>query len=326
MERVDHRVAALAVHLAELLDLALPVVAGEVRRDRHLGELRRAQRRRLLGQHQLLAHGVRRQRPADPEAGREGLGERAEVDDVLRLVGAQRPQRLAVEAEQAVGVVLEDEDVLAAADLEDLRAARGRERHAGRVVEVGDRVEELDLLAGRARGGDRLPQRLGHQPVGVHLGVHDVALVGLEHPQRADVRRRLADHDVARVAEDAGHQVDRLLGADGDDHVVGVGLDALEAHHLGDLLAQLGHALAGAVLHRLGAVVGDQVADRAGRRRRAAARRCWACRRRARRPRAATRPRTGPGSPRRSSPRCGRRTGRRRGRGGAAGATGWSPW
>ena len=139
----------------------------------------------------------------------------------------------------------------------------GRERHAGGVVEVGDRVEELDLLAGGAGGRDRLLQRLGHQPVGVHLGVYDVALVGLEHAQRADVRRRLADHDVAGVAEDPGHEVDRLLGADGDDHVVGVRLDALEPHHLGDLLTELGHALAGAVLHRHRTVVRDQVADRA---------------------------------------------------------------
>ena len=131
VERVDHRVAALAVHLAELLDLALPVVGGEVCRDGHLRELRRAQRRGLLGQHQLLAHRVRRQRPADPEPGREGLGERAEVDHALGLVGPQRPQRLAVEAEQAVGVVLEDQDVLAPADVEDLgppREPRGSRR------------------------------------------------------------------------------------------------------------------------------------------------------------------------------------------------------
>ena len=140
-------------------------------------------------------------------------------------------------------------------------APLGRERHSGGVVEVRDRVEELDLLAGRAGGRDRLLQRLGHQPVGVHLGVHHVALVGLEHPQRADVRRRLADHDVAGVAEDPGHEVDGLLRAHGDDHVVGVRLDALEPHHVGDLLTQHGHALAGAVLHRHRTVVGDQVAD-----------------------------------------------------------------
>ena len=33
-------------------------------------------------------------------------------------------------------------------------------------------------------------------------------------------------------------QVDGLLRADGDDHIVGVRLDALEPHHLGDLLTE----------------------------------------------------------------------------------------
>ena len=213
-----------------------------------------------------------------------------------------------------------------AADLEDLGAPRGGQRDAGRVVEVRDRVEELDPLAGRAGRRDRLAQRLGHQAVGVHLGVHHVALVGLEDAQRADVRRRLADHHVAGVAEDPGDQVDRLLRADGDHDVVGVRLDALQAHHVGDLLAQLGDALARAVLHRLGTVVGDQVGRARGPPRRAAARRCSACHRPARPPRAARPRRTGPGSRRRSSRPCGRRTGRRRGRDGAAGAPGCCPW
>ena len=57
-------------------------------------------------------------------------------------------------------------------------------------------------------------------------------------------------HHVAGVAEDPGDQVDGLLGADRDHDVVGVGLDALEPHHVADLLAQRRVALAGAVLHR----------------------------------------------------------------------------
>jgi hypothetical protein len=109
VQRGDHGVAALAVHLAELLDLALPVVGREVGGDRHLGELGRAQRGGLLRQDELLAHRVRGERPADPEARREGLREGAEVDDALAVVGPQRALRLTVEAEQTVRVVLEDQ-------------------------------------------------------------------------------------------------------------------------------------------------------------------------------------------------------------------------
>ena len=71
-------------------------------------------------------------------------------------------------------------------------------------------------------------------------------------------------HDVAGVAEHPGHEVDGLLAADGDDDVVGVGRDPFECHHVADLVAQGGVALTGAVLHRLGAVLADETADRGG--------------------------------------------------------------
>ena len=83
----------------------------------------------------------------------------------------------------------------------------------------------------------------------VHGHVDDLALGGPEHPKRADIAGRLAQHHVARVAEDPGHQVETLLGADGDRHVVGMGGDPLELHHLADGLAHDRLALAGAVLH-----------------------------------------------------------------------------
>jgi hypothetical protein len=92
--------------------------------------------------------------------------------------------------------------------------------------------------------------------------VDDVALEGAEHPQRTDVRRGLADHHVAGVAEDACDQVDGLLRPDGDDDVVRVRVDALQLHHVADLLAQRGHTLAGAVLHRRRAVVLHELVDR----------------------------------------------------------------
>ena len=94
-------------------------------------------------------------------------------------------------------------------------------------------------------------QRLGDQALLVHGHVRDLALERAEHPERPDVAGRLAEHDVARVAEDAGDQVERLLRADGDGDVVGVRGDALQAHHLADRLADLLLALPGPVLHRL---------------------------------------------------------------------------
>ena len=80
-------------------------------------------------------------------------------------------------------------------------------------------------------------------------------------PERADVARRLREHDVAGVEEDAGDQVERLLAADGDHHVVRRAGDADQRHHVADLLAQPRIALAGAVVQRDGALVSDQLVE-----------------------------------------------------------------
>ena len=88
----------------------------------------------------------------------------------------------------------------------------------------------------------------------------------LQRPEPADVGRTLGDHDVPGVHEAGGDQLERLLAPDGDDQVVGVGRDALVAHDLDQLLAQLRAALADPVLQGRGALLaqqpGDHVLDR----------------------------------------------------------------
>ena len=71
-------------------------------------------------------------------------------------------------------------------------------------MEVGDGVEELDPLAGLLERGDRLGQRDRVQALVVHGHVDDLALVGPEDPERADVAGRLDQHDVARDRRTAG--------------------------------------------------------------------------------------------------------------------------
>ena len=178
------------------------------------------------------------------------------------LLGAVRPDRWdgwPVEAEQPVGVVLKHEQPCRTADLEDLGTSGGRQRGPGRVVEVGDRVEELGASTRGRHRRDRLAQRLGDEPGGIHGHVHDVSLVGREGAERPDVRRGLGDHDVTGVAEDPRHEVQRLLAADRDHNVVRGADDALERHHLADHLAQRRVALPGAVLQRLRAPGREQV-------------------------------------------------------------------
>ena len=197
------------------------------------------------------------------------------------------------------------------ADLEHLGAPLDGQRDAGRVVEVRDRVQELRRDALRRERAQRVAQQLGDQPVLVHRDVHDPGLVRGEAAERADVGRTLGEHDVAGVAVDAGDEVERHLRADGDDDVVRVGPDALERPSpRRSARAAAGRALRGAVLQRDLPVAGDEIGDLDGQRVAAAARRGWACRRRARPPRAGSPRRTAPGSPMRSCLPCAPRTAR----------------
>ena len=118
-------VAAAAVELAQLVDVVLPAALGEVGRDEQLAQRRRAEVDALLADVHLVAHRPRRDRPAEPDAGREDLRERAEVDDELAAVEReQRRQRLALVAQQPVRVVLEHEQLALVRDL-DSRRRRG---------------------------------------------------------------------------------------------------------------------------------------------------------------------------------------------------------
>ena len=79
-QRPEQRVASLPVQLAEHLDLLRPRLGGQVAR-RPAGPGGMGQHRGLGGQDQPVADRGRRERPADPQAGGERLGERAQVDD-----------------------------------------------------------------------------------------------------------------------------------------------------------------------------------------------------------------------------------------------------
>jgi hypothetical protein len=88
--------------------------------------------------------------------------------------------------------------------------------------------------------------------------MYHVRLCGLKDSERSDVARPLGEYDVARVEEDPGYQVDRLLAADRDHDVVGRGagrrVDPGQRHDLADAFAQRQIALTAGVLERRGAL------------------------------------------------------------------------
>jgi hypothetical protein len=90
----------------------------------------------LLDREEVVVERARRRDPAGAEARRQRLREGSEVDRIGR-VGAQRGRRLAVVAEGAVGVVLDEEDGALGGEVSEGLAPRGRHGHPGRVLEVG---------------------------------------------------------------------------------------------------------------------------------------------------------------------------------------------
>ncbi len=133
---------------------------------------------------------------------------------------------------------------------------------AGRVVVRGDRVDHLDPTAVGADPGDRLGQGHRGQSLVIHGHVDHAALVGAEHPEGADIGRRLHQDNVPGVAERAHDEVQGHLGPGGDHDVVGMCLDPHRGHDVEDLLPQLLVALARPVLQRGGTPFADEPGDR----------------------------------------------------------------
>ena len=190
--------------------------------------------------------------PAEPHAGAQDLRERPGADDpAMAIERVERRQRLALEAQLPVGVVLEDERVVLVGELDQLvPPAQGLGRARG-VLEVHDRVDELaapslaaQRLEPRADGG-------GHDALGVDGHVEDLRAMALDRDERSRERRGLGDDGVAGIDEGAEGERERVAGAVGDDDVLGLDLEPLEPLVLlADQLAQPPVALRLPVGHR----------------------------------------------------------------------------
>ena len=134
----------------------------------------------------------------------------------------QRRQRLALVAHEPVRVVLEDEQVVLAGQLDDAPAALLAQRAAARVLEGRDQVEERGLLAVAQR---RL-ERVGIEAVVVAVEPDDVGAELAQDLQRPVVGRPLDEHALAggeplREEDEALERAVRDEDARGVDAVAG---------------------------------------------------------------------------------------------------------
>ena len=139
---------------------------------------------------------------ADPHARREDLGERCGTHHAAgRRHRVDGRDAVAREAQLAVRVVLEDDEVVEVGEFGEAMAPGERQVHAGGIVEVRDGVDEFRR---RSRVLQFLELRL--EEVDAHAVVVECDAVGLrlklpERTQTTHERWRLADGGVSNVEE-----------------------------------------------------------------------------------------------------------------------------
>src|SRR5215210_2652082 len=263
---VEHRVAPLLVHGGQAPHVVPPVRVLEVGGDHHLREVRGAEVGALLADVYLVQYPRLGVHPPEPDAGGEDLGERPEIDDpvevsLLLLQRREGGERLSLEAEHPVRIVLDDHQVELARHLQELPAPLGYHRNPSRVLKVGDGVEELDVeppFAGLLEG---LAGRDGNDTCPIHRGVGYARPVGGERIERPSVGRPLAQNSVALVQENLGDQVEPLLGSCRNEDVLLPRRRALRAHDLDYHVLYGFEARRRPLLEGLGCVRGDVAGD-----------------------------------------------------------------
>ena len=241
-----HDVTALAVALLDGGNVLVEVEHVDELGDNELRLGGSLQRRGLREEVVLLEDLAVSADPAQTVAGRQDLGEGAQEDnEALGVHALERGQVLTFKAELAIGVILNDGDLVLIDDVHELLAALERPGAAGRVLEVGDDVDHLDVL-GR---GEHFLKLFHDHAVAVGGDGDKVRLAGLESVQGAEVGRALNDDDIALVAENTCRVIQTLLRARGHENVVRAGLDVeLRFHAIGDLLTEVLKAVGAGVL------------------------------------------------------------------------------
>ncbi|EWS52883.1 hypothetical protein X551_04325 [Methylibium sp. T29] len=242
-QRRRHRVALRGMARAHGRHMAIEQAVSHDLVDDALVEARRVQVGRLLDLQQLRIQRRRRHHIPQPQAGREDLRERAEVDRALRPARGQRRRWRGVEPQLAIGVVLDQRQRSRLRRRHQGLATGLRDHPPGRVLEVRQQVREA-----RARGAG---QGLGLRTLVVGGERGERRLAGREGLQRAQVGGRLHRDRAAGIDQQLADQVQPLLRAGGDQHLPGFDHDAVVGEPGRDPLAQRPVAFARGVLQRL---------------------------------------------------------------------------
>ena len=165
------------------------------------------------------------------------------------------------EAKRTIGIILKNIHAVFPGDIQHHAAALKGSGSAGRVLEVGDGVDEFC-------GGvvdERLFEQLGNNAVVVHGNADEPYAVASECVQRTDEGGILAEDHIALVAEYLSCCFDGLLRAGSDNEHISVAEQSVFAEVLFKAPAQrrvaLGNGILEGVYRLLGEYVGGELCD-----------------------------------------------------------------
>lgn len=232
LQRLDHHVPLTLVHGADRLDLLVQVPALDVLIRDVLREHVAAQIRALLRLRELRDDILAGDDPGEPEPRRQDLRKRANVyDPTLRIKRLDRRDRLPVEDQIPVGVVLDDDEVVLRRQLQQLLALLHRDRLPGRVLARRHRIQELGDDAGPVQPLQVPPQAVDVDARVINRDGLAVRPVRLKRLQRTQIRRRARDKRIPHVKEVERHEIQRLLRPTRNQQIVRRAVDLLLLAH-----------------------------------------------------------------------------------------------
>ncbi len=172
---------------------------------------------------------------AEPQTGRDQLGERADIGHAAVAVAANhRQQGPAFKVELVVVVVLEDDEAELGGQREEAHAPFGTHRHRGRILVVGRDVDDADATF----AAERL-ELLEVDAVFVESDGGGLGADGARHVADRSITQSFEGDRVAAAGEDAEDEGNGHVAAPGEADVFGAAEDAaLQGEHRGDFSAQ----------------------------------------------------------------------------------------
>ena len=221
-----------------------------------LGDLGGRQARDHLELHKLVQQIAPRRHITRAQIGRDGLGEAADVDHAAELVQAgQRGAHSRIHV--GVDVVLHQRKTMLLGQLQQPVQVRDRRHGTGRALQARLGEEHRGPVCGQ--------QRLQRGQVIARGGArhaHHLRARKTQHEVQIGVAGVVHQNHITGLDQAASHQVQRLAGALGQQHLVGIHRQVVLGQRLGHHHAQRHVAVGQAVAVQLGPI-GRQLAHAA---------------------------------------------------------------